>query len=391
MLKSFQELPITFSTGALQIPLVMKEILGAPLNNDDAIQIETYVVTGTRTLTGSVSIVPKVTVARGMEFRFRYRADLITDTDSGKTFSIFGYDFTNAQARKPGEVKCWYNGAAWEVTYQDFGTEAIGTDDIADRSITEPKLADSVLSPRTFQDSSFPARAFSPASIPQSAFQPQSIAPNFIMQKSIGRSEIGDHQADNSIIGLMPPGSVKVGGDGWLPTDVQMNTPGPGSILIAQGYGFQPQPKLMGHQGTLTKDGFFYINPGAVLKENMGTYAISPEKADETMVSELIPFEVDFANASRNRKQMAFKGTAFALLASVEKDIVGDGTLTIKNHLDVVVAVIDVNNGDAKDVTTYATAMNPSAANFEKFDMWKFECAGSSAGILGISFLCYKR
>lgn len=383
MLKPFQPIAITVTTGVIPVPVVNKDVSGAPLNNDEPMRVEVYDVTGTQTLSGALSLSPTTTVKYGMQMNFKYRARL---TLNGNTFSIFGRNFTAAEALVDANVNCWYNGSSWDVTY--IPDEPSG---LADGSVTEPKLADNALSPRTFQNNSVPERAFQNTSLPTSAFKQQSIHPTFIQDKSLGAQQIGDHQVVNDLQGLMKPGSVKGGDDSWLPVDIDMNEPGSGAILIAQGYGRRAQSKLMQGHMTLDKDGFAQLVPGSVQTIYLGTYAVTPDKADITMVSDPLYFNLDFSLASRNRKRMFYKGYVWGVYASVEKAIVGNGTITIKNNADVVMGVINVVSGEPKDTTAYFVAFDLGLSQFDAYDTLKFECAGSSEGIVGLSVICIKR
>lgn len=395
MITGAPKITITSSPETYTVPLFRSQIPGAPagdpLANLPAPETQ-YIIEGTHTLSGVYQIVAASGAVEKMKLVFFYRATLTTDTADGKAFSIFGYKFTDAQALKDATVECYFNGTSWEVAYNpDFEESGIIAEKhYAANSIPETAFKASSIPGTAIKDGAISREKFTLRAVGEDQLDNQSVSANKLKDNAVSTVKIQNSSVTNEKLNSMEPGAVKVGGADFRPVDKQMNI-APGALLFAQGYGKAPEPKEVFMEGSFTKDGAFYITPGAVTTPKLGTYAVTPEKADDTMVSELIPVLVDFADASRNRVLMAFKGAVFTIWASVEKDIVGNGTITIKDDNDVVVAVIDTNDGDPKDTTAYAVNPIAGTGTFDKLDTYKFECAGSSAGKVLLSVICYKR
>jgi hypothetical protein len=73
-----------------------------------------YVIKGTATLTSSWTIDQSGTAYAGMEYRFKYEADIILN---GSTITFFGTALPATLANKKCEINAYYDGVDWEVNF----------------------------------------------------------------------------------------------------------------------------------------------------------------------------------------------------------------------------------------------------------------------------------
>lgn len=73
-----------------------------------------YIITGTAVLTSNWTLQPTGTPVEGMEFRFRYEADVILN---GNTITIFGKELPSTLADKTHNITVYYNGTNWQVNF----------------------------------------------------------------------------------------------------------------------------------------------------------------------------------------------------------------------------------------------------------------------------------
>lgn len=371
-------------------PVGANPLSGAASSIND---ISEYRIEGTHTLAGNVTVNPDSGAVERMQVVFKYRANLVTDSANGKAFSIFGFKFTDNQATKDANIECYFNGTTWEVTYiADFSEDGnIEEDDFAAESIPEA----------AFQDESIPERAFQDASVPPRALQPRSVTEDTIGEQAVGESELKDRSVSTVKIKLrnvtndelyaMVTGTIKAGDVDHTPVDLQMNDEGAGAVLVAQGYNLMPRPKQIINEHSLDKDGNLLNLPGSIVTAHLGTYAVTPEKADTTMITDgPITVEIDITDGSRNEIMMGFKGYVSAVYATVKSAIVGNGTITATNDDDIAMTdgVITMSNADPVD---QSYQVGPTDNNvFEAYDILKFIVAGSTGGKLRLSVIVVK-
>ena len=97
-------------TNAIQlIPLTAG---GGTVNLDVTSAISKYIIQGTSTLTSNWTIQPLGTAVAGMQYDFKYEADI---TLNSNTITIFGETMREALVNKTCEISCYYDGTDWEV------------------------------------------------------------------------------------------------------------------------------------------------------------------------------------------------------------------------------------------------------------------------------------
>jgi len=124
------------------------------VDTDDQVGIVNITSSTAITLAAAVTIAVSGTPKRGTEIIFRHDGGFTSDTSTGKHLSIFGKIIPDEQALHECKIEAFYNGTSWKVTVFPSveGNEnidganivdgSLGTDAIADDSVTNDKLAD---------------------------------------------------------------------------------------------------------------------------------------------------------------------------------------------------------------------------------------------------------
>lgn len=74
-----------------------------------------YIIQGNATLTSNWTIQPQGTATAGMEYVFRYEADIDLD---GNSITVFGETMPETLADKTHEITASYDGTDWEVNFK---------------------------------------------------------------------------------------------------------------------------------------------------------------------------------------------------------------------------------------------------------------------------------
>lgn len=185
--------------------------------NHDTVHIKPA---GAITLTSALNITVTGTPISNTEILFIYGGTITTDTATGKSVNIFGTELTNAQALYEGEIKAYYNGSSWEIKI-------------------------------------FPDAESGLATLDGAALVAQSIPTTAIIDKAITITKVAD----------MTRGTVRVGGTGNLPIDLNAKTTN--YILIGDGTDVKSVP--VSGAITLNSSGVATIPSGYITNSMLAT------------------------------------------------------------------------------------------------------------------------
>ncbi len=133
-------IPITTSPVVITLANRMNEL--SPSIANGILDKTTYVITGTHTMAGNITIAPNATgIASGLIYEFLYVANV---TLGANTFQIFGYSMTAAQLLQNSKITARYNGSSWDVVLSSSFTESdiVTTSMILAKAITLAKMDD---------------------------------------------------------------------------------------------------------------------------------------------------------------------------------------------------------------------------------------------------------
>lgn len=365
----------------------------ASYDGNDADKTQVYFLEGSPALTGNISIgVNPGTYVKGTVMRARWFGSATVGAGT-PAVTIFGVKIPEHLWTRQFIVESWYNGSAWQGTVSE-DVEVTGTineRDFSDACIPEAAFKDDSIPERAFQDESIPAAALKPRSVSQGTLDLQSVGEEQVEDNSLSTQKHKDRSITNDKNADMIVGTVKVGDAGHRPSDLQMNDVGPGAIIIAQGYPNAPQAKQMIGQGTIDKDGVFSLHNSAVTGYNLGSYAVTVDKADTTMIGDgPITVEVDTADGSYNEIMMGFKGFVASIRATVKTTIVGNGAITANNDDDVAMTDGVITLVDGHTVNQSYNCAPTDNNTFEMYDILRFKVTGTTGGKLRLSIILVK-
>ena len=217
---SEQIITISSSPATITLAIRMNE-LPQPIANGQLNEIDTYVITGTHTMGGNITIAPNATgVATGVTFRFIYVADV---TLGANTFQIFGYSMTAPQLLQNSTITCRYNGSAWDVVLSSSFTEsdivatahilnlAVTTAKINDLAVTTGKIADTAVTTAKIALLNITTALIADINVTTGKIALLAITTALINDLAVTTGKLADNAVTNAKLAGMTTGSLKYG------------------------------------------------------------------------------------------------------------------------------------------------------------------------------------
>lgn len=87
---------------------------GGTFNLDVTSSSSIYIIQGTATLTSNWTIQPSGVDSAGMQYNFKYEANIVLD---GNAINIFGVAIPTTLVDKSCDITCYFDGTDWEVNF----------------------------------------------------------------------------------------------------------------------------------------------------------------------------------------------------------------------------------------------------------------------------------